>query len=820
MSRIVQKLRDNWQFSRGEIPGAANFSCRHKAWQSVRVPHDYAIAGPFDPQHDQGNVKANADGFPTSLNAVGRTGALPISGTAWYRRELLIDQTWQGREITLEFDGIMSHSEIFLNGKSLHKNVYGYTSFQVDITDAVIWGEKNLLAVRVSQYPWESRWYPGAGIYRNVRLVVKNSSHILANGVYITTPRVDKLSAVVAVRTAVANPVPGLSLTISLTTPDGNLAAKTRFTVRSANVKTQLIVLNPTLWSHRDPFLYTARLELKQGDTLLDVEQLRVGIRSIRIDREKGMLVNGEFTKLNGVCMHHDLGAIGAAVNESALRRQFRILKEMGCNAIRTSHNPPAPEVLSLADEMGFYVIDEAFDQWRILKTAYGYSLYFDANAEKDLTAMLHRDRSHPSVIMWSIGNEVADQSVPEGGETAKFLADICRREDPSRPVTCGFDQAGDALKNGLIEAVDVVGLNYRPQLYAELIQTIQKPIYGSETASCVSSRGQYYIPEKTPQAIVQQEKERYPYEQARCPWRFREYVEIPPISREETDVNSYDLSAPPWANYPEVDFAAQDDYPQLLGEFVWTGFDYLGEPTPYGLYSNGRKLCRSSFFGIVDLAGIPKDRYWSYQSRWTDKPVLHLFPHWNWQPGDVLPVCCYTSFKRAELFVNGKSLGIREKKPGDPDVLVRHRLLWEDVAFEPGNLEVRAMDDQGNVQMTETIYTAGAPARIILEADREQYCSDGEDLCYVIAKIVDAQGNLCPLADTLLTFAAEGCGELIATDNGCQTDLVPFPSPERNAYNGYAVGIFQTKEGESGELHVRVTAEGLPSEELQIIVK
>jgi len=819
MQRIVQKLKDGWQFARGEIPGAACFSCRYKGWETVRVPHDYAIAGPFDSAHDKGNNKPTADGFPASLNSVGRTGALPLSGTAWYRKELWIDESWKGKEITVSFDGIMSHSEIFLNGKLLHQNVYGYTSFHVDLSSHVLFGETNLLAVRVSQYPWESRWYPGAGIYRNVRLTVKSPSNIPFHSVYITTPEVTAERAEVSVQTGITNPVPGLRLAVTLTAPDGTVAASTCVDLSESAVKTKLTIENPILWSHKNPALYKATLQLRQGEEILDTEQLRVGIRSLVFDRDKGFFVNGEYTKLNGVCMHHDLGAIGAAVNEGALRRQFRILAEMGCNAIRTSHNPPAPEVLDLADELGFYVIDEAFDQWRILKTTNGYSLYFDANAEKDLTALLRRDRNHPSVILWSIGNEVGDQGVPEGGETAKFLADICHREDPSRLVTCGFDQADSALQNGLIDAVDVVGLNYRPQLYEECFKTMTQPIYGSETASCVSSRGRYYIPEKTPQAILQNEKERYPYSKDLYPWRYQDYVEIPPPVREDTDVNSYDLSAPPWANYPEVDFAAQDDYPQLLGEFVWTGFDYLGEPTPYGMYQNGKKLCRSSFFGIVDLAGIPKDRYWSYQSRWTDKPVLHLFPHWNWKKGDVLPVCCYTSFAKAELFVNGKSLGIREKKPGSPNVLERHRLMWEDVAFEPGVLEVRALDEQGNVQMTKTIHTAGVPARILLEADRESYRPDGDDLCYVTAKVVDEQGNLCPLADTLLTFAAEGCGDLIATDNGCQTDLVPFHDPERNAYHGIAVGIFRTREGQTGELMVRVSAENLSDATLKITV-
>ena len=419
-------------------------------------------------------------------------------------------------------------------------------------------------------------------------------------------------------------------------------------------------------------------------------------------------------------------------------------------------------------------------------------------------------------MILWSIGNEVGDQGVPEGGETAKFLVDICHREDPTRLVTCGFDQDGDAWSNGLISAVDVVGLNYRRHWYDRAFATYGKPVYGSETASCVSSRGVYYIPEKEPRSHFLEKGQYIPADWERRTWAQNDYTEVPVPVREESDVNCYDLSAPPWAYYPEVEFAAQDDYPQLLGEFVWTGFDYLGEPTPYGIYNTGGKLARSSYFGIVDLAGLPKDRFWSYQSRWTDKPVLHVFPHWNWQEGDVLPVCCYTSFDRAELFVNGRSYGIREKKPGSENVLERHRLMWENVVFEPGALEVRALDAEGNAVMTETIRTAGAPAQIVLSLDREAYKADGDDLCYVTAKIVDKDGNLCPFADTLLTFAVSGSGEFLASDNGCQTDLVPFPSAERNAFKGYAVGIFRTLQGQKGEMRISVSAEELPTAKIR----
>ncbi|MBQ2708301.1 MAG: DUF4982 domain-containing protein, partial [Clostridia bacterium] len=539
-----------------------------------------------------------------------------------------------------------------------------------------------------------------------------------------------------------------------------------------------------------------------------------IGFRTLEFDKKRGFFVNGVYTKLNGVCMHHDMGAIGSAVNVSALRRQLRILAEMGCNSIRTSHNPPAPELLDLADELGFYIIDEQFDQWRHNKTANGYGLYFAEHAEADFVATLRRDRNHPSIIMWSLGNEIHDQSHADGGDTARWLADIVRREDPTRPTTCGFDRPDDAWKNGLIKAVDIVGLNYKPHFYQKFLDLFDMPIYGSENESCVSSRGVYYIPDKISAAEAKGDKDIDVK-----PWKYYPGVEIPAPCRETTDVSSYDLSAPPWAYYPEVEFAAQDDYPQIFGEYVWTGFDYLGEPTPYGSYGTGTKLTRSSYFGIVDLAGLPKDRYWSYQAKWTDKPVLHVFPHWNWEIGDVLPVHCYTSANRAELFVNGRSMGIREKNPAGNE-LERYRLIWDDVAFEPGEITVKAYDDAGNVIMRETIRTAGAPAKLELSADREVYAADGDDLCYVTVRVLDAEGNFCPKAATRLHFTADGCGEFLASDNGDQTDTEVFPSPYRNAFSGMAVGIFRTKCGCRGDLRIRVEADGMEPAVLTVKVR
>jgi len=820
MIRYSEKLKYGWQFSRGEIPGAKDADCRYTGWKTVRVPHDYAVEGPYDPDHDRGNTMVNADGFPVSNNSSGRTGALPLSGTAWYRLNFNVKPEWAGKEISLEFDGVMSHSVIYINGEQAGQNIYGYTSFRVDVTDAVKVGE-NLLAVRVEQLQWESRWYPGAGIYRNVRLVVKDATNIAYHTAYLTTPELSKEKATIKVTADVANPVDGLKMAIAITDAEGNPVTDTEIPVIDGKIKAELTVTNPKLWSNATPNLYFAKLALMNGDTVLDNEDIRFGIRTIEFDREKGCLINGEITKMNGVCMHHDLGAIGAAVNESALRRQFKILSEMGCNSIRTSHNPPAPELLTIADEMGFYIIVEQFDQWKLSKTTNGYGPYFDKWAEYDFTCTLRRDRNHPSVIMWSIGNEVDDQMVKDGGKTAKFLADIAKREDPSRVTTAGFNLDNAARTNGLVAAVDIPGYNYKPHRYSLYHESTDEIFYASETESCVSSRGFYRIPGKiAPSANEKATTVEAMYDYPRRAWRRYPYVEIPAPVRPEGHVNSYDLAAPQWAYYPEVEFAAQDDCPYVFGEYVWTGFDYLGEPTPYGRFDIGGKLARSSYFGIVDLAGIPKDRYYSYKAKWTNDEVLHPFPHWNWNDGDMLPVHCYSSYDRAELFVNGKSQGICEKKPHSDNCLERYRLMWDDVKFEAGEYTVKALDKNGNVLAEKTVRTAGEPSRLELSADRESYVSDGDDLCYITVRVLDIDGNFCPKADTRLHFEVSGNGEFIAADNGDQTDLEVFHSTSRNAFSGMAVGIFRTLKDKPGKMVIKVTGDGIDGAELEITVK
>lgn len=504
----------------------------------------------------------------------------------------------------------------------------------------------------------------------------------------------------------------------------GNLVTKTSSTENIKGDKCvfnqKLSVRNPELWSVKNPYLYKVVSNVYVGDKLYDTYNTSMGFRSFKFDKDKGFFLNGENVKLKGVCLHHDLGPLGAAVNYRALERQLKIMQEMGCNAIRTSHNPPTPELLELCDKMGFLVQVEAFDEWRIGKNRNGYNILFDEWAERDLTAMIHRDRNHPSVIMWSIGNEVREQNYNKGAETARFLTDICHREDPTRPVTAGFNSHNNAIKNGLADVVDIVGFNYKPHDYKNKHEKFPDYIiYGSETASTVSSRGVYKFPVKE--------------------WKSAYY--------DDYHVSSYDLEYPGWASTPDTEFLQQDECSFIAGEFVWTGFDYLGEPTPY----NEGTPARSSYFGIVDLAGLKKDRFYLYQSRWSDKPVLHVLPHWNWEEriGENVPVYCYTNYPKAELFVNGKSMGVRWKSNNSK--YERYRLMWNDVVYQPGEIKVVAYKEDGSVAETQVVKTAGRSYRIRTTVDRREISADGKDLAFVTIEVIDKDGNLCPRADNLL---------------------------------------------------------------------
>ena len=548
----------------------------------------------------------------------------------------------------------------------------------------------------------------------------------------------------------------------------------------------RLTLQNPRLWSPESPELYTAVVSVKEYGELLDEYTTRFGVRTIEFSPEKGFLLNGVPRKFKGVCLHHDLGPLGAAVNKAALRRQLLIMKEMGCDAIRTAHNIPAPWQMELCDEVGLMVMAESFDEWAIAKCKNGYNLFFDEWAEKDLVNLIRCHRNHPSIVIWSIGNEVNEQSRAGGGKVAKFLQDICHREDPTRPVTVGMDRPDHAMKNQFAAVLDIPGLNYRLHRYVDSYKQMpQRMILGSETASTISSRGVYKFPVEPTKGAM--------YDDAQC--------------------SSYDLGACSWSNLPDDDWAFQDDKPWVIGEFVWTGFDYLGEPTPY----DDVWPSRSSYFGICDLAGLPKDRYYLYRSRWnTLSPTLHLLPHWNWEgrEGEVTPVYCYTSYPSAELFVNGKSQGRRTKDPSQP--YDRYRLRWNEVVYEPGVVKVVAYDEKGNAVAEKEIRTAGRPHHLVLTPDRTELTANGKDLAFVTVQAVDEAGNPCPLADNALNFEVSGAGEYRAACNGDATSTELFHLPTMKLFNGQLVVIVRTHE-QPGEITLTVSGKGLETANLRL---
>jgi len=770
---------------RGDVPGAAEPGFDDSDWQSVRVPHDWAISGPFDREHDLQVATIWEDGERKPAEHCGRTGGLPHVGVAWYRRALDIPAALAGKRLFLEFDGVMSHSTVYVNGTEVGSWPFGYASFEFEITGCVDPGGTNVIAVRVDNKPCASRWYPGAGMYRHVRLKVVEPVHVAHWGTYITAPRIEGDMALVRVATELGNQPGAVAecvLRTEIVAPDGQVVATDETDIvlgEDGRASQELQVEDVQRWDVDSPQLYCAVTTVSVGGTVLDRYETPFGFRECRFDAKEGFLLNGRSLKLNGVCMHHDVGALGAAIAPRAIERQIEILKSMGCNAIRTSHNPPAPELLDLCDRMGVLVIDEAFDEWTVAKVDSGYHTLYDEWAEKDLCAMIHRDRNHPCVIMWSIGNEIGEQGRSDGADVARFLTDICHREDPTRPVTAGFNNPAGAIKNGLADVVDVPGWNYKCQLYKQYHDERPDWIqYGSETESCVSSRGEYYFP-------VEEERNR---------------------TRETMHVTSYDVSAPGWGYSPDYEFAAQDDCPFILGEFVWTGFDYLGEPTPYKF----EWPSRSSYFGIVDLCGFPKDRFYLYQSKWGDQPVLHLLPHWTWpgREGEVTPVHCYTNFESAELFLNGRSLGTRRKDASAS--MGRYRLMWDDVVYEPGELRVVGLGADGRPVAETVVRTTGAPVRIELVPDRTEINADGIDLSYITVRVVDECGDVCPVADDMVCFAVDGPGEIAAVDNGDQTSLDPFQADHRKAFHGLCLLILRSVDGAAGEIRVTAEADGL----------
>jgi beta-galactosidase len=790
-------FNDGWRFVRAEAQGAEQPGFDDSQWPDVRLPHDWAIDGPFD----------------SRLNP--HTGALPISGTGWYRKAFTIADAAGPHFVSIEFDGAMSNSRVWLNGKELGGRPNGYIGFSVDLTAALRFGTAlNVLAVRLAPEPDSSRWYPGAGIYRNVWLDITGPVHVARWGTYVTTPKVSTAIATVAAQTELRNrgtAAVDVQLRTSIIDVAGRRVAmvQTPSTIAAdgvASVAHQLTIHRPQRWDIDHPYLYSLISEVVEDQKVVDRYETSFGARSIDFDKQRGLLLNGRPVKIHGVCLHHDLGALGAAVNRRATERQLQILKGAGVNAIRTSHNPPSPELLEYADRLGLLVMDEAFDMWRIAKVPNGYSKYFDAWSERDLRDMVRRDRNHPSIIMWSIGNEIPEQKQPTGWQEARRLTGFFHQEDPTRPTTSAFNNWADAIRNKLADEVDIPGFNYSPNQYQSILKDHPNwIIYGSETASCVSSRGSYHLP------LEKYEK------------------------HESLQISSYDIIAPPWAYCPDVEFAAQEHTPALLGEFVWTGFDYIGEPTPYfdRNSDNSRDWpARSSYFGMVDLAGFPKDRYYLYQSEWSKQPMVHVLPHWNWRghEGQDIPVMVYSNAAEVELFLNGKSLG-RKKSRSEPVALPvgvkisaskifssKYRLLWQ-VPFQPGTLRAVALNHGRQVARDE-VHTSGPPARIRLITDRSTLRADGDDLAFITARIEDSEGNLCPLADNLLTFRVAGAGTIEAVDNGNAATVEPFRADHRHAFNGLALLIVRARGGQPGKIDIGASAESLDPGAVEVVTE
>ena len=783
-------LEKGWKFSKGDVAEAWQTDFDDSRWESVTVPHDWAIYGPFDRNHDLQQVAVTQNFEKQASLKTGRTGGLPYVGVGWYRTRFSAPS---GSCVSLVFDGAMSEARVYVNGKEACFWPCGYNSFHCDVTGLLHTDSTaNVLAVRLENRPQSSRWYPGAGLYRNVRVVSTGKIHVPVWGTRLTTPHVEKDYATVSLQTTIENAgQEELTVVTDIVSPDGKVVASDthkRRIFHQQPFEQHLTVPAPLLWSPETPHLYRADTRIYAGGRLQDSYSTRFGIRTVEIVPHKGFFLNGKRRKFQGVCNHHDLGPLGAAVNEAALRHQLTLLKDMGCDAIRTAHNMPAPELVRLCDEMGFMMMIEPFDEWDIAKCENGYHRYFKEWAERDMVNMLRQYRNHPCVVMWSIGNEVPTQWSPDGYRVASFLQDICHREDPTRPVTCGMDQVESVLANGFAALLDVPGFNYRTHLYDKAYEQLpQGIVLGSETSSTVSSRGVYKFPaERRAGALY-----------------------------DDHQSSSYDLEYCAWSNIPDLDFARADDHEWTLGQFVWTGFDYLGEPSPYDTDAWPN---HSSMFGIIDLASLPKDRYYLYRSIWNRQAeTLHILPHWNWKGRErkKVPVFVYTNHPSAELFVNGRSYG-RRSKHREGTVEERYRLMWNDVVYEPGEVRVVAYDAQGRAVAEKSVQTAGRPHHLELSTPHKVLCADGKDLAYITVKVVDKEGRLCPDDGRLVNFRVKGAGRYRAAANGDPTCLDLFHLPRMHAFSGMLTVIVQSGE-EPGTIELEATAKGVKSGRIQI---
>ena len=794
VAETVLPVCAGWRFHRGDVPGAEGLGFDDTKWEAVQIPHDWAISGPFHRTNDLQNARILQDGQVDPLAISGRTGALPWVGVGWYRGTFEVPGG--AGFAALKFDGAMAGAQVWIDGKKAGERPYGYIPFSIPApTNA----GRHAVAVRLENLPMSTRWYAGAGIYRPVRLVTGPALGLAADGTFVRTASITKdgtARVVVSEKIRGASreiPQNDLTLAWRVFGPDGReIASASGVRVSlSGEAEGVLVVRSAPLWSVECPTLCRLRTELKLKDRIVDSRETRFGIRTIVL-RPEGLCINGKPIVFNGVCLHHDLGSIGAAFNASAFRRQLRILREMGANAIRTAHNPPAPDAMSICDEEGFLVMAEAFDMWKTPKVKNGYSLVFDEWWERDLLTLVELYRNHPSIVMWSIGNEIWESDARTTAKYARLMADMCRRFDPTRPVTQGVDRPGEGVANGYYQVLDIPGVNYRVFAYGQVLSVARYGLaIGSETASTISSRGVYKFPVVQGKGGRQSDGKR-----------------IDGPMHPDGQCSSYDVECCYWANLPDADFAAQEANPGMIGQFVWTGFDYLGEPTPYKVFWPSR----SSYFGIVDLAGIPKDRYWLYRSQWRkDVPTLHVLPHWTWpgREGQVTPVYVYTSYPSAELFVNGKSMGRRTKNLESE--LDRYRLRWNDVIYEPGEVKVVACDASGRAVEEKTVRTADPFARLVVEPEPAgrpdlDAAYPYPRLRYFRVKAVDAKGELCPDCDLPAAVRVFG-GKFRGVCNGDATSLEVFTEPKMRLFHGELVVTVECGAGgKEGEL--RVTAD------------
>lgn len=751
------------------------FSRDGQAWTKVNIPHDWAIAGPFDKKWDLQKVAITQNGETEATEKSGRSGALPWIGEGWYRTTVTLPEGYEAAELL--FDGAMAEPRVTINGKEAGYWAYGYNAFRVDATPYIKAGKLDI-GVHLQNLEESSRWYPGAGLYRPVTLILKRNCSIDDWSVFARTVSLKSDEAEVAVDMTVRGHDEQVKAQIVMADATGNMVAEAQnLAVKNGLVNTTLKVKAPRLWSPETPYLYTLTTKVTKDGKTLDEKQQKIGIRTIKVSREGGFQLNGQTRKLKGVCLHHDLGPLGAAINKAALIRQIRTLKEMGCDAIRTAHNMPSTWQMEICDSMGMMVMAESFDMWIYPKCKNGYARFFKEWALKDITNLVLNHRNHPSIVMWSIGNEIPEQWSEEGRQIAKQLQGLCHQLDPTRPVTQGMDRAEDALNSGFAQAMEVPGFNYRVHKYENNIKQLpQGFLLGSETASTVSSRGVYKFP------VVPTDNSQFA--------SYSPNYDPTALTKADGQCSSYDVEYCSWSNLPDDDWVWQDDKDWVIGEFVWTGYDYLGEPTPYDEYWPSR----SSYFGIMDLAGLPKDRYWLYRSKWNTKEhTVHLLPHWTWpeRKGEVTPVYCYTDGVEAELFVNGKSQGRIRKNPAER--LDRYRLRWNNVKYEAGEIRVVAYDAQGNKIGEDSRRTAGKPTAIVAQADRKSYRADGEDLVFVTIGVADSKGVAVPTCNNELTFEVTGAGSFEAVCNGDATSLESFKQPRMKLFNGELVVVLRT---------------------------